>query len=193
MDENLDVNGNPIVSEDGEGEVVTPPKTVLPGEKTDPALLLKSLQEERDEKKKLKLELETKERELQALRDSSGNASEFSEEGQILNTKIEILTDELAVKDLTIQYPVLKDKVTEFNEFRKAYPGVSLNDVAELYLSKNGLIDAPKPPKGLEPAGGGTHTPAPQGYTAEEMDNIRTTDYRRFKELLQSGAFKHLV
>lgn len=190
--ENLDVNGNPIVSDNSEGEVVIPP-TPAPGEKTDPALLLKSLQEERDEKRKLKLDIEAKDRELQALRDSSDNASEFSEEGQILNKKIESLTDELAVKDLTMSYPVLKDKVTEFNEFRKAYPGVSLNDVAELYLSKNGLVEAPRPPKGLEQASGGTRAPATQGYTAEEMDNIRTTDYRRFKELLQTGAFKHLV
>ena len=96
------------------------------GDKTDPNLLLKSLQEEREKRKLL-------EEEIQSLKSSTLSEEEegaFSDEGKLLEKKISNLQSKLdAIEEegnlakIYSQYPILKAKAQEFMEFRKTeYP-----------------------------------------------------------------------
>lgn len=168
---------------------------VKPGEKTDPALLLQSLQQERLKVKDLETAKTTLERELEVIRNKP-EPSAFSEEGKMLEERIDTLSDQIerlkdqnAVKDLVIEFPALKEKTAEFEEFRKKYPGVDLKDIAELYLTRSGLLSQAKKPKGVEPASGGTHQPPQKRWTPEAVTQLMQTNFREYKRLLQSGAF----
>lgn len=161
-----------------------------PGEKTDPALLLKSLQEER-EKRRVETETRIKvEQELQALKSVSPDA--LSDEGQLLQKEIGNLKEAIELKDLNTKYPVLLDKATEFQEFRQSYLTISLDKVAKLFLSENDLLEQPKPRKGLESSRGGERIAPKQGLSSEEIENLRNNNYRLYKQKLQAGEFKNI-
>ena len=163
----------------------------VPGEKTDPALLLQSLQEER-EKRRL---AEERNRQLEEeLKPSTPSEDEvFSDEGRAivqkyvepLGKKIDSLTDELALKDLQIQYPALKDLLGEFNEYRKDYPRHKLDNVAKLFLNEKGLIEPTR--KGLERQTGGVRTPLTSGMNAEDVKKLRETNYKKYQEMVRNG------
>lgn len=170
-------------------EVVTPSEVIVPteevvekpevkaGDKTDPNLLLKSLQEERAKRK----ELEEK------LAEADQHKEPWSDEGKLLQKNIDILKEELAVKDLTIANPALKDKQTEFNEFRSQYPGVGLDKIAKLFLAEHDLLEAPPKRIGLEKSSGGGRTVPDGKVTMKEFDELRTSNYRKYSQMLKSG------
>lgn len=186
--EDEDVNIPPVSSEGGEGDEPTPEP--LPGEKTDPALLLESLQKERQEKKALKESIAKMEMELSTLKNVPDD-DVFSDEGKVLERKILALGEQLDLKDVREKYPVLKDKSSEFNEFRKDYPGIEMEKAAKLFLSENGMLDSKAPArKGLEPVGGGTRTPLQTGMTPEDVSKLRTTNFRKYSQLVREGKIK---
>ncbi len=178
---------DPVVSTTGEGgTVITPETQVKPGEKTDPNLLLESLQNERDKRREKEDRIKELEQELTLAKRTTEPTEAFSDEGKLLQKQIVSLKDELALKDVSAQYPALKDKSKEFEEFRKDYPGVSLEKSAKLFLAENDLLETPKTRIGLEKPSGGGRT-QPTGTTLKEFDEIRVTNPRKYREMLKAG------
>jgi hypothetical protein len=197
-----DVNIPPVSNGGEPAPVIVPPVVVppvtppaQPGEKTDPALLLKSLQEERAIRKDL-------EAELLDLRAALASGDTSSEEVKVLKTQISTLESTLvsmqndqAIKDLHAKHPALKDKAAEFETYRNLpeNKGMALSTAAKSFLTENGLLEAPAPRKGLETPSGGGRQEAPQGWTHATMDEVRKSDFRKYTKLLKEGAFKDLL
>ena len=160
-----------------------------PGTKTDSSLLLKSLQEEREKRRIL-------EEKVNILESSQvpSDADVFSDEGKMLkkeiaslNQKITSIEEEKNLEKLYSQYPLLKEKAGEFTEYRSAeHPRAKLESVAKLFLVENGLLESPVR-KGLEKTTGGSRTPTTIGMTPEEVDTLRKTNFRKYKEMLMKG------
>ena len=160
-----------------------------PGSKTPPELLLKSLQEEREKTARLEEEL--------SKRGSNPSGEAFSDEGILLENKIKSLSSELedikfnnAKRELQESNPILKDKWNDFESFRlkPENKGMSISTAAKAYLIENGMFDQPR--VGLESPTGGPRTPVSGGMTAEEIKNIRETDPRKYREMLEKGQIK---
>ena len=197
--ENTVVNQEPVteapVSEDvktQEPEVETTEEVtpkVQAGDKTDPNLLLKSLQDEREKRRLL-------EEELEQLKSSALSEDEvFSDEGKALKKQITTLTEKINsieedknLQAVYAQYPVLKEKSEEFNTFRAEYPRTKLENVAKLYLAENGLLEPAR--KGLEKTTGGPRIPPTSGMTAEDVKTLRETNFKKYQEMLSKGQIK---
>src|SRR3990167_10014846 len=161
------------------------------GDKTPPNLLLKSLQEEREKRKQLE------ERLTQLESSALSSDEEFSDEGKALRGeikslagKVSTLESELTKKDVLIAHPVLQEKWSEFEEFR-ADPdnkGMNLRTAAKAYLIENGLLDVPR--KGLEKPTGGPRVPQTSGMTADDVKILRTTNFKKYQEMLAKGQIK---
>jgi len=178
-----------IVEESIEEEEVLEEASPAPGSKTDPALLLRSLKEER-EKRRL---AEEKARELEETI-SSSETEVYSDEGKALLKEIHSLKSELSEikgdstkKDVLIAYPELKDKWTEFEEYRQdpENKGMSLKTSAKAFLVENGIFV--KPRKGLEKPTGGDKSPKPTGMTAKDVESLRKNNYRKYLDMLRKG------
>lgn len=190
----------PVSTEDGgetivppaDGSTVTPPASA-PGENTDPALLLQSLHKEREKRREV-------EATLKDLQDALASGDGLSEEGKALKVqidelqgKIATMTTEKTLSDLQTKFPALKDKISEFIEFRKDYPEGNDESVAKIFLAENDLLDAPAPRKGLERPSGGGRTVQPRGMTVAEADDLRKNDFRKYSKLLKEGKLNDLV
>lgn len=159
------------------------------GDKTEPNLLLKSLQEEREKRKLLEQELET-------LKSSALSEDEvFSDEGKALKKQITALTEKINsieedknLQAVYAQYPVLKEKSEEFKTFREDYPRTKLENVAKLYLAENGMLEPTR--KGLEKTTGGQRVPLTSGMTAEDVKTLRETNFKKYQEMLSKGQIK---
>lgn len=183
------------LSEEQSLPVENPDQQDKPGSKTDSALLLESLKEERRLRREEQERAEQLEKELLAFKNADTEAE--SEEGRKLKEEIKNLANEISsikeqneLSQLMSQFPALKDKKGEFDEFRKDYPRTGLAKVAKLFLSENGLIDNPQPRKGLEDATGGTRQPISQGMTAEEVKSLRETNFKGYMKAIQEGKIK---
>lgn len=184
-----------------EGEAVedTPEEVTTPaGSKTDSELLLKSLRDERAKRTLLEQELEA-----EKLKNSS-NAYDpelFTDEGKALHEEIasikstlykeiDTLKGELSKKDVLILHPILKDKWTEFDEFRldQENKGMNLRTAAKAFLIEKGLMDIPR--KGLEKTTGGQRNTQPTKMTSDDIKLLRTTNFRKYTEMLSKGLLK---
>lgn len=163
--------------------VVTP---VLSGDKTPPNKLLESLQEEREKRRELEERI--------SVLESSNNLEAFSDEGKALerqikeqDSKIETLLQDNAKKDVLLRYPDLKDKWQEVEEYRQApeNKGMNLNTAVKAYMVENGLLEPQR--KGLEKTTGGERTAPSQKMTAEDVKNLRETDFKKYQDLLEKG------
>lgn len=153
------------------------------GDKTPPNLLLKSLQEEREKRRELEKLLELKTKVVE-------NDETFSDEGRLLNQKIDSLNEKIALQELSVNFPQIKDKSSEFNEFRLEYPGVPLEKLAKLFIAENGLIESPETRKGLEKASGGMKTTPSKGLSNDEITDLRINNSKKYYELLKAGKIK---
>lgn len=174
-----------------EKEIVTEETISPPGSKTDPALLLISLKEERE--KRRDMEGKIKELEEQLL-SSTPVEEEHSHEGMLLQKEIQALKSELSglkegfiKKDVLMDYPILKDKWSEFEEFCQdsENKGMGIKTAAKVFLIENGFSVAPR--KGLEKPTGGDKTPKPSGMTTEEVKILRETNFRKYQDMLNKG------
>lgn len=182
----------------GQGGSDTTPKV---GDKTEPNLLLKSLQEERERRRLAEEEaalLKKENEELKTTPAFSGD-DQFSDEGRALKKEIsaakaeidQVKTD-LSKKEIMIDYPVLKDKWDDFESYRSSpeNKGMNLRTAAKAYLVENGFTES-APRKGLEnPTGGDKSAPTAEGMTAEEVKNLRLNDYKKYIEMVQKGQLK---
>jgi hypothetical protein len=172
------------------GEVTSNPAP-QPGDKTPNALLLESLQEERDKRRQL-------EEELESLRSPapSETGEVFSDEGKAIVDKyvaplqdtVTSLQDQLAIKDVQATYPQLKELSSEFDEYRKDYPRHKIDNVAKLFLTEKGLLDAPR--KGLEATTGGPRVPLTSGMTAADVETLRKTDFKKYQQMVMNDQIK---
>lgn len=167
-------------------EVVT--ETVQPGEKTDSALLLKSLQEERDKRRDLEAEVEKLKTQPQS--------DVFSDEGKLLKKEIDDLKladarreEQAQLSSLQTQFPAIKDKQAEFDEYRQQNPGMHLTTAAKAFLVERDLFEAPSR-KGLEKQSGGGRQAPKDGYSADDIADLRNNNFRQYKKLLQEGKIK---
>lgn len=174
----------PATVDDTGANVQTPPEA--PGGKTPPDRLYAALQEER----RLRQEAEDK---LKTMSSAPAEPEIYSDEGKVLHQKITSLQDtirslqeEKELERLQAQNPVLRDKAEDFQRFKAAHPGYKSEDVAKLFIVEQGLSAEPAR-KGLERRTSGTKVPVADGYTAEEVANLRKTNFKKYTELITSG------
>lgn len=165
------------------------PTVTVPGSHTDSALLLKSLQEEREKRRLLEEELE-KTRSL-----PSGEA--FSDEGKLLEKKIKDLESTIvdiknseSKRELQGVHPILKEKWSDFESFRELpdNKGMNMRTAAKAFLIENGQMDTPRP--GLENPTGGPRLPVTPAMSAEDVKELREKDPRKYREMLEKGQIK---
>lgn len=189
------VNQEVVTESPAPAEVVTEaaPVVTKPGEKTDPALLLKSLQEEKAKRRQLEADL------AEARARVPAEQVAFSEEGKSIltvvnsvKTELEQTKEQLAMERLIAANPQLKDKQAEFEEFRlnPENAGMSLQTAAKAFIVEKDLIEKPVQRKGLEPATGGGRTVPQQGMTPEEIDRLRVENYREYAKRIRNGTLK---
>jgi len=188
------VNEVPVTEEPIPAEVVieAAPVEPKPGEKTDPALLLESLQKERAKRKEAEDALEA-----ERLRNQQ-QPEVVSDEGKILLERLQglekiVLTREqnTQLAALEAEHPALRDKGDEFEQFRAENPGMKLETAAKAFLIEKDLYVTPQPRKGLEQAQGGGRTPVQQdGLSAEEADQLRVNNYPEYVKRIKSGTLK---
>lgn len=186
----------PIVKDEPVIEVPPAPETVVPGAQTDPALLLKSLQEEREKRRIAEKEAEGAKKALLQTSPASSNG-DFSDEGKILLGRISALEGILTagqqrevINTLANTYPALKDKSAEFDSFRNdpKNAGMSIETSAKAFLIENDLLQAPAPRRGVEKPVGGGRTPTSDKMTADEIDELRINDFRKYSDLIRKGV-----
>lgn len=197
VNENL-TNSQP--SEGNKGAVTTEEVTSpAPGSKTDSELLLKSLQEERDKRRDAEEKARLLEEENNKLNSSiNPNADIYSDEGKILQdkilsleTKLVAIEEEKEMEKIYSKYPILRENANEFIEYRKAeHPRAKIESVAKLFLSEKGLFETER--LGLERATGGSRSPQSIGMTAEDVENLRKTNYKEYKLRLMKGEFNNI-
>lgn len=186
------------VTEDPKTDAVVTPSEQKPGDKTDPALLLDSLHKER-EKRRLAEESEQRAREELARLAQPPVAGPISDEGRYLKNEIDSLTQRLAAKERAEQlanvqstYPALKDKAAEFQSFlsNPEYSSMNIATAAKVFLVENDLLSSPQPRKGLESDTGGGRVVPTQGMTADDITNLRNTDFRKYSKMVREGKIK---
>lgn len=185
-----DVNNQPAVVEPVEPTVVPEPK----GSKTPEANLYAALEEER----RLRKEAEQRAKEAEE-RATESSEDVYSDEGKILKKHISTLEEQIvSLKDdrelekVQVQYPAIKDKLTEFNEFRKEYPRHKIENVAKIFMVENGLLAEMPQRIGLEKPIAGPKQPPSTGMTAEDVAQLRKTNYKKYTELLQAGKLNDI-
>lgn len=176
----------PVVTEQPQ-ETVEAPVAPAKGSQTPSENLYAALAEER----RLRKEAEDQ---LAALA-STPTEDVYSDEGRAIKSEVEVLKstieqiqDQQRLKDLHDVYPALKDKASEFEDYRKDFPRHKLENVAKLFLTEKGLLDVTPERKGLEPTSGGGHRdPSPSGMTADDVKLLRENNYRQYMKLVSEG------
>jgi len=202
--ENTDVVKEPLTAEqvlETTDKVTTEEVTQDPkaGDKTDPNLLLKSLQEERDARRDGEAREKELEEQIKQLESSNTSSDEaFSDEGKALdqkfNDKTQALESQLAEikkenakKDLLIANPVIKEHLAEFEEYQ-ADPdnkGMNMNTAAKAFMADKGLLETKR--VGLEkPTGGGSQPSTVGKMTAADAKILRETNFKKYLEMVQN-------
>jgi hypothetical protein len=175
-----------------------PPAPPAPGTKTDPALLLEALKDERTKRQTLEADLILAREELNNLKTNPTIPPEsMSDEGRELDGKIKTLEQQLsglqadnAKKDVLITYPILREKWAELEEFRKLpeNKGMNLRTSAKSFLVENGLLEAPR--KGLEKTTGGPRVATPSGMSEDDVKVLRETSPKKYYQMVKNGQLK---
>jgi hypothetical protein len=190
---------SPVVSEDIKTQeqvvvpVVTTEEPAPKGSKTPEVNLYAALEEER----RLRKEAEERARIAEENNTTVPLEEVYSDEGKILKNKISTLETKLAsieekniLDTLQVQYPALKDKSSEFDEFRKEYPRHKLESVAKIFLAENDLLTEIPIRKGLEKTVGGPKAPTSTGMTSDDVAELRKTNWKKYTEMVTSGKLR---
>lgn len=177
----------PVVTEQPQ-ETVEAPVAPAKGSQTPSENLYAALAEERRLRKEA-------EEQLAALASTPSTDDVFSDEGKVIQGEVETLKERLErleyerdLERLQSNYPALKDKTSEFEDYRKDFPRHKLENVAKLFLTEKGLLDVTPERKGLEPTSGGGHRdPSPSGMTADDVKLLRENNYRQYMKLVSEG------
>ena len=118
--------------------------------------------------------------------------SEVEDDGEVDTLKKDLseVKVKLAKSEVIDKYPQLKETWDKFEEFQQESDnkGMPLNTAAKAFLTENDLLV--KPRKGLEKVTGGDKTPKPTGMTVEEVTKLRTTDFKKYRDMLKKGQIK---
>ena len=119
----------------------------------------------------------------------------FSEEGKMLKGEIKQLHEKLrsiekkdARREAEIEFPFLKDKKEEFDEFLEDEENkkLSIKKAARLFASEKGLLEIEPKRIGLEKPTGGQAKPEPS-YSADEIRYMMKNDWKKYERLLREG------
>lgn len=106
------------------------------------------------------------------------------------NAKLAKLEEDRALAEIFTKYPALKDKQSEFDTYRQSYPaGSNLEPIAKLFMAENDMLETPKR-KGLEKAGGGQRVVPTAGMTQEDIQRLRTSNWKEYTKLVREGKIK---
>lgn len=109
---------------------------------------------------------------------------------QSLEAKLTSIEEKTKFDALYVQYPILQEKKTEFDEYRQSNPGMSLETSAKAYLIEHDLFSQQPKRKGLEKAGGGVRTPSTGKMPVEDIKRLRENNYGEYKKLLMDGKIQ---
>lgn len=159
-------------------------------------------QDDNDEKNRMlyerakRAEARLKEVEEQLRLKDSSVSDPFSDDEE-LKSEVKNLKDRLArfeeqsqLEAVHEQYPILKEKVVEFDEYRQQNPGMALAVAAKAFLVEHDLLGQPTKRKGLEKAGGGQRTPPSPKMSAEDAKRLRETNYNEYRKQLMAGKIQ---
>lgn len=192
MDNILDVPqaSSPAASEDVTTQMGLPVAPVVttdkptPGSQTPESNLLAALKEERAKRKELEDKLNNQTTTPDEIYSDEGRA--LKNHITSLEAKIEAIEEEKNLERLYNQYPLLREKASEFNEYREAnHPRAKLESVVKLFLVENGLLEPVR--RGLESPTGGPRVPVSDKMTQEDIKNLRETDFRKYSDMLKKG------
>lgn len=147
-----------------------------------------------EEERRLRKEAEEK---LENIAPEPSEEEEYSDEGKALRGQIKSLNEKLRVierkdarREVEAEFPVLKDKKEDFEEFLQDEENskLSIRKAAQVFLAEKGLLH-PEPPERVvleKPTGGGV-TPPEHSYTKEEIEDLRKNNWRKYEQLLRAG------
>ena len=161
-------------------------ETPQAGDRTNPNLLLKSLQEEREKRRELESRLQTLEENL------NPSVSSEPEDDEIGTLKAELaeVKSKQQRSEVIESYPALKELWSDFEEFRQDSDnkGMNMRTAGKAFLTEKGLLEPKR--VGLEKPTGGPRTPQLTGMTTEDIKNLRETDFKKYSEMLMKGQIK---
>lgn len=153
----------------------------------DSTVPLAALHEEREKRKKAEDQWTAAQQEIERLRATTPPVTTddtLSDTEKELRTRVYTLEREREDERLLNDFPELKEKSAEFEEFRKEYAGFPAEKVAKVFLAEN----APTPRrKGLEKPGGSQRQGPSTELSLEDIDRIRTTNPRLYAKMAQEG------
>lgn len=162
------------------------------GTKTPPENLYNALEEERTKRKEQAAKIEALEGQIKLITSQSSGELDGAESTTVaeLQKQINALNEAREVDSLIAKFPQMADKRSEFDEFRKEYPG-KLENVAKVFLAEHDLLEVPAKRKGLEKKTGGKATASPT-ITLEDVKKLRENNYTKYTELLIAGKLDHI-
>lgn len=191
-------NGDPVTGIPA-GESVNPPAvdpseagtTPKSGDKTDPNLLLKSLQDERDRRRVSESEnheLKSRVKELEEIIASDSSDPGDGEEMSRVKAELAEIKRKQQRSEVLEAYPQLREVWSDFDEFRvdPENTGMNLKTAAKAFLVEKGLLDPPQR-KGLEKPSGGPRSPISSGMSKEDVKQLRETNYRKYLDMVRKG------
>ncbi len=100
------------------------------------------------------------------------------------------IEEEKDIALLQIEYPAIKDKLSEFEEYKAQYPQVPIKNVAKLFLAEHDLLVTAPKRKGLEKGGGGTRTVPTSDMSGDEARQLRTSNFKEYSKQIREGKLK---
>lgn len=182
MDEVIENDNSEIVEEEAEvvEEVINPEDDIL----------AKNRQlYERAKKAEAKAK-ELEEQLTNTVQDPYAEEDELKTKVQTLEQKLKEIEEKNQFDALYTQYPILQEKLTEFDEYRQANQGMSLQTSAKAFLAEHDLLGQTPKRKGLEKAGGGQRTPPTGKLSVEDTKRLRENNYGEYKKQLMAGKIQ---
>ena len=180
------VNDTPLTPEIQEEPVIEGAgEPVKAGDKTDPNLLLKSLQEEREKRRDFETRFQALEEQL-----NPSVPSEPVDDLSSLKAELADVKSKQARSEVIESYPMLKELWSDFEEFRTESDnkGLNMRTAAKAFLVEKGLLEPHR--KGVEKPTGGPRTPIATGMTTEDIKHLRETDFKKYTEMLMKQQIK---
>ncbi|MAD98705.1 MAG: hypothetical protein CMB99_15385 [Flavobacteriaceae bacterium] len=165
------------------------------GSKTPDRNLAAALKEERTKRK----DLEKKVKDLESSSAPSGDDYQEEDDADSLrkqlkdtNARLDAMESQSTLDGLEKQYPALKDKADEFEDYRDDpdNAGMSVKTAAKAFLAENGLLGGKsKARPGLEKPTGGSKVP--QGkLSKDDIKELREKQPRKYQRMIQDGTLK---
>ncbi len=171
----------------GDVETIVVPKTELEDLKHKAEVSGQNFERLRKEQERT-AELE---REIAALRENPVPSDIDADRLKTLEGDLREMKAKDARREVNEKYPQLKDVKDEFESFLNdpENKGMRLETAAKAFLTEKGLLEG-TPRRGLERHTGGDRQPVPQGMSVADAENLRKTDYKKYRELIKNGQLK---